>query len=393
MKQRKIFGFSQNVFVLSLVSLLNDIGGQTIKYAIPLFLTNALGIKTGIIGIVEGIGESVPTLFQPLSGIISDKLQKRKPLVFIGQLLRLLISLLYFANSWWLVLFLRFLDRSGKGIQVAPRDALLSLSSDEKSQGEAFGLSRAFDNIGAVVGLLLAAVIISLTAKNSTLLSHDIFQKIVLLAFIPMFGALILLLFFIQDIKITRRSLNQPKLNLIADKKFFVLLSIIFIFTLGNSSDAFLILKAQQSGFSLVSIFLLLALFSFTASLVNIPAGIVSDRIGRKKTIVLGWSIYSLIYLGFGVTANQTVVLVLFIAYGIYFGLTEGVLKAFVADVIPPGKKGTAYGLYNFVSGGTLLFSSMIAGFLWQSFSPSAAFYFGGIMAIAATVFLYILVK
>lgn len=393
MKQRKIIGFSQNVFILSLVSLLNDIGGQTIKYAIPLFLTNALGIKTGIIGIVEGIGESAPTLFEPLSGMISDKLQKRKPLVFIGQLLRLLISLLYFANSWWLVLFLRFVDRSGKGIQVAPRDALLSLSSDEKSQGKAFGLSRAFDNIGAVIGLLLAALIISVTAKNSALLSLAIFQKIVLLAFIPMFVALILLVLFIQDIKITKTSQNQPKLDFTLDKKFFVLLSIIFIFTLGNSSDAFLILKAQQSGFSLVSIFLLLALFSFTASLVNIPAGIVSDKIGRKKTVVLGWFIYSLIYLGFGITANQTVVLTLFLAYGIYFGLTEGVLKAFIADVVPPEKKGTAYGLYNFVSGGTLLFSSLIAGFLWQIFSPSAAFYFGSIMAIMATISLYIFVK
>ncbi|MBI3955209.1 MFS transporter [Candidatus Gottesmanbacteria bacterium] len=393
MKQRKIFGFSQNVFILSLVSLLNDIGGQTIKYAIPLFLTNALGIKTSIIGIVEGIGEAAPTLFQPLSGIISDKLQKRKPLVFIGQLLRLLISLLYFTNSWWLVLFLRFLDRSGKGIQAAPRDALLSLSSDAKNQGKSFGLSRAFDNIGAVVGLLLAAAIISLTAKNSSLLSLEIFQKIVLLAFIPMFIALILLALFIQDIKIKRNSGSQSKLNFHTDRKFFILLFIIFIFTLGNSSDAFLILKAQYSGFSLMSIFILLALFSFTASLVNIPAGIVSDKIGRKKTIVLGWLIYSLIYLGFGITTNQSAVLALFLAYGIYFGLTEGVLKAFIADVVPPEKKGTAYGLYNLVSGGTLLFSSLIAGFLWQIFSPSAAFYFGAVMAIAATVFLYILVK
>ncbi len=393
MKRRKIFGFSQNVFILSLVSLLNDIGGQTIKYAIPLFLTNALGVKTSIIGIIEGIGESVPTLFQPLSGIISDKLQKRKPLVFIGQMFRLLVSLLYFANSWWLVLFLRFVDRSGKGIQVAPRDALLSLSSDDKSQGKAFGLSRAFDNIGAVIGLVLAAVIITLTAKNSALLSQAIFQKIILFAFIPMFGALILLLFFIQEVKFTHESVKDTKFDLVHDKKFFILLSIIFIFTLGNSSDAFLILKAQQSGFSLVSIFLLLALFSFTASVINIPAGIISDRIGRKKTIVLGWFIYSLIYLGFARTVNQTVILSLFFAYGIYYGLTEGVLKAFIADIVPAEKKGTAYGLYNFVSGGTLLFSSMIAGFLWQIFSPSATFYFGSIMAIVATISLYFSVK
>lgn len=391
MKQKKVFGFAQNVFILSLVSLLNDIGGQTIKYAIPLFLTNSLGVKTSIIGIIEGIGESVPTLFQPLSGIISDKLQKRKPLVFIGQMLRLFISLLYFANSWWLVLFLRFLDRSGKGIQAAPRDALLSLSSDDKSQGKAFGLSRAFDNIGAVVGLVLAAVIITFTEKNSALLSQAIFQKIILLAFIPMFCALILLLFFIQDIKFTNESAKKTKLDLTGDKKFFVLLAIIFIFTLGNSSDAFLILKAQQSGFSLVSIFLLLALFSFTASLVNIPAGIVSDKIGRKKTIVLGWFIYSLIYFGFARTANQTVILSFFFAYGIYFGLTEGVLKAFIADIVPADKKGTAFGWYNFVNGGTLLFSSLIAGFLWQSYSSAATFYFGGILSLIAATSMFLL--
>ena len=208
-----------------------------------------------------------------------------------------------------------------------------------------------------------------------------------------MFIALILLALFIQDIKIKRNSPSQSKLNFHTDRKFFILLSIIFIFTLGNSSDAFLILKAQYSGFSLMSIFILLAFFSFTASLINIPAGIVSDKIGRKKTIVLGWLIYSLIYLGFGITANQTAVLVLFLAYGVYFGLTEGVLKAFIADVVPPEKKGTAYGWYNFVSGATLLFSSIIAGVLWQIFSPSVAFYFGAVMAIAATVFLYILVK
>lgn len=385
LKQKSVFGFPQNVFVLSLISFLNDIGGQTIKYAIPLFLTNALGVKTSVVGLIEGIGEATPTLFQPISGLLSDKLQKRKPLVLVGQMFRSVLVFLFFATSWWLVLLVRFLDRTGKGIQVAPRDALLSVSADEKKQGKAFGLSRAMDNAGAMVGLILAGIITVFAGKGIISLSRDIFQNIVLLAVIPAFISVFLILFFVSDIK---GSLKKTKLDLSENigKKFYVFLSIMFLFTLGNSSDAFLILKAQNVGMNISSIFFLLATFSLTASLINIPAGVLSDKIGRKKTLVAGLFIYSLVYFGFARSNQISEIIVLFIFYGIYYGLTEGVAKAYVADIVPQNKKGTAFGLYNLIIGGTLFPASLIAGFLWQSFSPGAAFYFGSALAIIATV-------
>ncbi|MBI3379328.1 MFS transporter [Candidatus Gottesmanbacteria bacterium] len=392
MKQKTIFGFPQNVFILSFVSFLNDIGGQTIKYAIPLFLTNALGVKTSIVGLVEGIGESTPTLFQPISGFLSDKLQKRKPLVLTGQIFRSVLVLLFFATSWWLVLLVRFFDRTGKGIQVAPRDALLSASAGEKTQGKAFGLSRAMDNGGAVVGLTLAAVITIFAGKGIISLNRDIFQSIVLLAVIPAFISIFLILFFVSDVE---GSLKKTKLNLSENigRKFYIFLFIMFLFTLGNSSDAFLILKAQKVGLNISSIFFLLALFSLTASLINIPAGVLSDKIGRKKTLVAGILIYSLVYFGFARSNQISEIIALFLFYGVYCGLTEGVAKAYVADIVPSHKKGTAFGLYNLVIGGTLLPASLIAGFLWQTFSPAASFYFGGILAIVATVGFYLFAK
>lgn len=385
MKQKNILGFPQNVFVLSFVSFLNDVGGQTIKYAIPLFLTNALGVKTSIVGLIEGIGESTPTLLQPLSGYLSDKVQKRKPFIFAGQIARSSLIFLYFASSWWLILLIRFFDRTGKGIQAAPRDALLSTSTDAKNQGRSFGLSRALDNAGALVGLSLAGLITIFIGQGVFSMDKPTFQSISLLAIIPAIISTLLILFFVSDVKSTTK---KTVLNLSENfgKRFYLFLAIMFIFTLGNSSDAFLILKAQRVGMSIPLIFFLLAAFSLTASLINIPAGIISDRIGRKKTLVAGWLIYALVYFGFAQASSTTTVITLFLFYGVYYGLTEGVAKAYVADIVPQNKKGTAFGFYNLVIGGTLLPASLIAGFLWQAFSPSISFYFGGVLALVATI-------
>lgn len=384
MKQKTLFGFPQNVFILSIVSLLNDIGGQTIKYAIPLFLTNALGVKTSIVGLIEGIADATPQLLQPFSGFLSDKLCKRKPLVLTGQFTRSIIVLLYFANSWILVFVLRFLDRLGKGIQAAPRDALISASAGSGKQGKAFGLSRMFDNAGAVIGLILAGIITILTGHGLLSLSLPIFQSIVLLAVIPMIIALFLIFLLVKDIEGEKKDVITPQFHNKLGKKFYIFLFISFLFTLGNSSDAFLILKAQRVGMNLPSIFFLLAAFSLFASLVSLPAGILSDRLGRKKSIIVGWALYVLVYFGFAHAEQIIYVITLFLLYGVYYGLTEGVAKAYVSDIIPPGKKGTAFGIYNMVVGVTLFPSSLIAGFLWQVHSAAAAFYFGGILASAA---------
>lgn len=392
MKQKSVFGFPQNVFILSLVSFLNDIGGQTIKYAIPLFLSNALGVKTSIIGLVEGIGESTPTLFQPVSGYLSDKFKKRKPLVVFGQIIRSSIIFLFFASSWWIVLFIRFLDRSGKGIQGSPRDALLSASAEKNKQGKAFGLSRMFDNAGAVIGLFLAGIITLLAARGTLTLSAAVFKYIVLLAVIPATSASILLYKYLQDIKINKEKF-RIKIQSSLGNKYYLFLVIMFIFTLGNSSDAFLILKAQKTGMSISSIFFLLAIFSLVASATSLPIGIISDKIGRKKLLLSGWILYTFVYIGFAKSSQIIEIIGLFLLYGIYYGLTEGVAKAYVADIVPKEKKGTAFGLYNLVIGSTLLPASLIAGYLWQAFSPATSFYFGGILAITASVGFYLFTK
>lgn len=384
MKQRTIFTFPQNVFILSVVSFLNDIGGQTIKYAIPLFLSNVLGTPTSIIGLVEGVGEATPQLLQPVSGWLSDRWQKRKSLVLVGQLMRSFIVILVGATSWPLVLAGRFLDRSGKGIQVAPRDALLSSSASVAEQGKAFGLSRMLDNAGAVVGLSLAAGITAATNASAMHITQELFQHIVLLSVIPMGIAVVLIWRFVHDVPAdtSPATISGPHRLPFA---FWRFLLISFVFTIGNSSDAFLILRAQQTGMSIGDVFLLLAAFSLVASLVSLPAGMVSDRIGRKRTILSGWILYAIVYLGFAQVMSSMGTLGLFLLYGVYYGLTEGAAKAYVADIVPQKQKGAAFGIYNMTVGLTLLPASFLAGYLWQTFSPAVAFTFGATTAILAS--------
>jgi MFS family permease len=387
--KRQFFGFSQNVFVLSLVSFLNDIGGETIKRTIPLFLTNVLGVKTTIVGLVEGVGEATPQIFQPISGWLSDKTAKYKPLVFFGQILRSSMIILFWAASWWQVLLVRFLDRSGKGINGAPRDALIVASSSKETTGRSFGLNRALDDVGAVVGLVIAGLIILLTQRGGLFIERETFTKIVLLAVIPFFLALILIIFFVQEEE------KKPTDNLLSFKeklspKFYQFLLLSFLFTLGNSSDGFLVLKAQNIGVSLAGIFFLLAALNLVASVFSLPAGNLSDKIGRKKVLLIGWQLYSLTYLGFATSSSLISTVALFLAYGLYYGLTEGVARAYVADLVSPQKRGTAFGIYNLVVGGTLLPASALAGFLWQTISPTAPFYFGAVITFLASLGLLI---
>lgn len=384
MTKKKFFGFSQNVFILSLVSFLNDIGGETIKRTIPLFLTNVLGAPLSIVGLVEGVSEATPQIFQPLSGFYSDKIKKRKPFVLFGQFLRSSMTLLFFAASWPYVLLIRFLDRSGKGISNAPRDALISLSAQDGTKGKAFGLNRTLDNAGAVIGLTLAGLIVLFFQRGNGLLERETFSKIVLLAALPLVLSLFLISFFIKDKD--HKEISPSSFSGKFSKKFYHFLFISFLFTLGNSSDAFLILRAQNVGMGLAGIFFLLAFYSLVSSFIALPAGSFSDKFGRKRILILGWSLYAFSYLGFGVLNSLWQIAFLFIMYGIYFGLTEGVAKAMVADLVNEEKRGTAFGLYNMTIGLTLLPASFLAGVLWQTISPSAPFYFGAVMAGLASV-------
>ncbi len=384
--QKRIFGFPQNVFVLSVVSFFNDIGGETIKRTIPLFLANVLGVKTEIIGLIEGVAEATPQIFQPISGWLSDKFKKRKPLVLFGQLIRSSMVFLFWATGWGQILILRFLDRSGKGITGAPRDALVAASSEDHERGRSFSLNRAFDDAGAVFGLILAGIITLAVQKNLPVLEDKTFTSIVLLAVIPLILAFLAVLFFVKEEK-DHVGVNGPiRLEEKLNPKFYHFLLLTFVFSLANSSDGFLVLRAQNIGVPIAVIFFLLAFLNLVAALVSVPAGNLSDKIGRKHLLLWGWLLYSLAYFGFGQVNSLWLTVGLFFIYGIYLGLTEGVAKALVADLVGAQKRGTAFGIYNLVVGGTLLPASLLAGFLWQAVSPATPFYLAAVLSLVAVV-------
>ncbi|MEA4884082.1 MAG: MFS transporter [Clostridia bacterium] len=393
--QRRILGMSQNVFVLGLISFFADMGGEAISRSLPLFLSSTLGVKTSIIGLIEGIADTTATVLKIFSGWISDRLGKRKPIVLWGYCMSGLSRPLYFfAASWPFVLALRFTDRAGKGIRNSARDALLADSSDPEHQGRAFGWARAMDPLGAVVGLLIAAIAVTYANRGAMAMTRGAFQSIVLAAVVPSILMVALLALFVRDVPTSKQAGSAPSLSLTGfDSQFRSLLLITVVFTLGNSTDAFLVLRARDLGLDVVQVLALLALFSVVASLTAYPAGVVSDRLGRRGVIIAGWTVYGLIYLGFAFAQSAWHVWVLYSLYGAYYGLTEGAAKALVADVVPSAKRGTAYGLYNAAIGISALPASVIAGALWQRFGAPAPFIFGAVLALAATLMLLVMIK
>ncbi len=379
-----IFGFPRNVLFLSVISFFNDIGGETIKKTIPLYLANVLGVKPVIVGLIEGVADATPQLLQPISGYISDRFHRRKALIAVGQTLRSSMVLLFFVTTWPGVLVVRFLDRSGKGIATAPRDALISDSATTGHVGKAFGLSRMFDNAGAVVGLLLAGAVLVVVGQGATTkLTPQSFQAIVLLSIIPLLLSFGIAVFLIRDVSGKVKKLPLSFQNGLG-KKFYLFLFLSFLFTLGNSSDAFLILKAQLVGFPMWGIFLLLAGYSLVSAASGLPLSGVSDTIGRKKLLVAGWLLYAATYFFIGINQSLTLMIVFVVLYGLYYGLTEGSAKAFVSDIVPNDRRGVAFGMYHMVTGLTLFVASFVAGFLWQTIAPSAPFFFGSVMALVA---------
>lgn len=385
--EKRFFGLGRNVFIFGFVSLLNDFSSEITVRILPLFLSNVLGVKTSVIGLIEGIADSTATLLKMLSGWFSDKVGRRKPLVFAGYALSALSKpLFFFARSWPFVLVLRFLDRVGKGVRTSPKDALIADSTDEKSQGRAFGYSRTMDPLGAVLGLLTAAGLIALGGAAVKVMTRSAFRSLVLLSAIPAVLGVVLVALFIRDRGRPAGKRALPSLSLRGfDGRFRAFLGIMVLFTLGNSSDAFLILRAQQLGLSLVQILLMLAMFNLVTTLIAYPAGVLSDKIGRSKVIIAGWLVYGLIYLGFAFASRGWQVWALYTVYGAYYGATEGVARALVADVVrESGKRGTAYGLYNAAVGVSALPASLIAGLLWQKIGPAAPFLFGAGLSLLA---------
>lgn len=373
----------KNVFILGLVSFFNDIASEMIYPLVPIFLTSVLGAPVSIVGLIEGIAESIASILKVVSGWMSDKLQRRMPFVVSGYSLSAFSKIIFsLAYSWPVVLLARFIDRFGKGTRTSARDALITESSEASNRGRTFGFHRAMDTMGAVVGPLLA--ILALRNLNEN------YRLVFLLSFIPAFIGVILLFFFVKEKKKKPISFTDFQFNWRnLDPSFKVFLFISFIFALGNSSNAFLILRAQNLGLSVTMVMLAYVLFNFVYAVFSLPAGIISDKIGPKKILLAGFLLFAVIYLFFGLITKSLFLWLLFPLYGIYMALTEGIGKAYISNLIPQEKAGTAFGIYQTTIGLCTFFASWIAGLLWSYVSISAPFIFGSVMAMSAAFLFY----
>ena len=390
----------RNVWVVTATSLLTDISSEMIVYLIPLFLANVLGVRTAVIGLIDGVAETTASLLKIYSGALSDKLGKRKWLTVAGYALSTIAKpFLYIANAWGWVLGVRFADRVGKGIRTAPRDALVADSIDPSQRGLAFGFHRAGDTLGAFLGLGLAAVIVWLTQSQAEFLTRSTFQLAILVSVIPAVLAVIVLALGARDVAKSNPS-AKPTLSLKGfDSRFKTFLVIVVLFTLGNSSDAFIVLRGQERGLNVLQVMLMVMTFNFVYAILAGPLGALSDKIGRRRLILFGWLAYGLVYLGFALSQTGWQVWMLFGLYGIYYAATEGVAKALIADLVPESQRGTAYGLYAAAVGLTALPASLFAGLLWQGlgswtgFGASAPFAFGAAMSLLAGILFWRMVK
>lgn len=406
--EKKIFGFSKNIFYLGLVSFFTDISSEMIYPLMPIFLTVVLKAPMAFVGVVEGVAESTASILKLVFGWYSDKLGKRKLFTSIGYTISSCVRpLIAFAVYPWHVLAVRFADRVGKGIRTAPRDALIADTCDPEEKGKAFGFNRAMDHAGAVIGPLVASFLLLIFINN--------YRFVFALSFIPALAAVFIVVFLVRDRYCKNARLVEPVESCYGAKKdydnkhflsihsilqscnvcppaFKFYLFVILIFTLGNSSDAFLILRAKEIGVPIALIPILWVLLHIVKMASSTPGGALSDKFGRKKVIVAGWIIYFLVYLGFAFAKNTAQIWVLFAIYGFFFGLTESAEKAFVADLVKPDVRGSAYGVYNFAIGIGALPASVIMGILWQRFGVVTAFSFGAILAVISA-FLLLMVK
>jgi MFS family permease len=385
-----------NVWYLTIGSFLTDISSEMLTNLIPLLLYNVLGVQTSIIGLIDGIAEATASLVKVYSGALSDKLGRRKLLTVVGYALSTIAKpLLFFATTWQAVLGVRFTDRVGKGVRTAPRDALLAGSAKNDQRGLVFGMHRAGDTAGAFIGLGIAALIIWLTQSGAAELSRDTFQLVVLASIFPAVAAVLILALGVREVDTPRQIVQGlPSLRWrIFDKRFRSFLVVMVIFTLGNSSDSFIVLRAQDLGLNVVQIMGMLMTFNAIYALLASPLGSLSDRIGRRRLILAGWIIYGMVYLGIALADSGSQIWILFGIYGIYYALTEGIAKALVADFVPQEKRGTAYGLFNSAIGLAALPASLLAGILWQTISPAAPFIFGACMSLLAGILLTAWVK
>jgi MFS family permease len=385
--QNPFKGISGNVLVLGLVSLFTDISSEMIYPLLPLFLTSVLGGGPAFLGVIEGVAESTSSVIKLVSGIMSDRVKRRKGMVLwgygISSLARPLIAL---ASSPLAVLFIRFADRVGKGVRTSPRDALIADSVDPSMRGKAYGFHRSMDHAGALIGPLVATVLLAWFVKD--------LRTVFLLSTIPGGIAVFLIILKVRETApATEKKDNGNLLKSVPKGGLRRYLLILFLFTLGNSSDTFLLLRAGQLGVAVERIPLLWTFFHLVKMLSTMPFGVLSDRIGRRGVIIAGWGVYALSYLGFALATNWLHIWLLFAFYALFYGLTEGVEKALLADIAEPSERGAAFGWYNFAIGAGALPASVVFGLIWQRFTPLAAFGFGALLALIAAICLLFLVR
>lgn len=382
MKHVRIFGLEKNAFYTGLTSFFTDTSTKMVYSVMPLFLLS-IGASKTTISLIEGIAESTASLLKALSGYWSDKIGKNKPFMIVGYAMTAIVTPLYALARFPLqILFFRFFERIGKGVRTAPRDSLISSSIQKNEAGRTFGFQKAMDNSGAIVGPLIAFVLLSLFPLN--------YANIFLWATIPAILGVLTIVVFIKEAKSDKPVVAKRISFKLLPKKFYFFLIVIFVFTLGNSADALLLVKTSETGINKAYIPFVYMIFNTVSVLLAIPIGKLSDRIGREKLIILGFLIYALVYYLFGRYNSLSVFIVLFMLYGLYSALTDGSQKALISDLVSTDLKGTGFGLYHAILGITLLPASLIAGILYDKVNSNAPFYFGSSMALIAAVLMIV---
>jgi len=379
-----------NIIFLGLVSFFTDISSQMVYPIIPLYLVTVLGATPTLVGVIEGIAESLASLLKVFSGYITDRFQKKKALAFVGYASGIIYKLaLLFAGTWVGILGARVVDRIGKGIRTAPRDVLVSESVDKHNLGKGFGLHKAMDMFGSAIGIFIAFLLLRNMSDNVD------FKKIFIIAIIPAILGLCMF-FFIKEKQASQEvKTEEPFWKNIknVDRQLWLYLLVVFLFTLGNSSKVFILLRAQSVGFDTVNVILLFFIMNMTGSVLSMPLGKLSDKIGRKKLLVPGYLAFSLCYFGFAFAETEWMMVAVFIIYGAYTAMITGVERAYVVDITPPELKGTMLGLQSTISGIALLPASIIAGVLWDAYGAAIPFIFGAVLSLSAAIILIIFMK
>jgi MFS family permease len=388
-KKDKIIGLERNVFFTGLTSFFTDTSTKMVYSVMPLFLLS-IGASKTTISLIEGIAESTASLIKALSGYWSDKVGKNKPFMLIGYGITALVTPLYaLVRVPVQVLFYRFFERIGKGLRAAPRDSLISGSVTQKDAGKNFGFHKAMDNSGAIVGPLVAFLLLYFLPDGDTLSNY---RLIFLIAAIPAVLGVITIAVFIKEAKADKKS-NTNRLSIKnLPKRYFFFLAIIFIFTLGNFSDALLLVKTTETGIKKVYIPFVYMIFNMVSVFLAVPVGKLSDKIGRERLIIPGFLIFAVTFFMFGKFNSISVFMGLFAMYGLYSALVDGSQKALISDTVSKDLRGTGYGIYHAVLGITLLPASLIAGLLYDNVSSNAPFYFGSAMALTAAALMTLFV-